>query len=517
MKKFLAILMSLVVILGITSPTMGNAEEETTKFTVVFKDSSIPGNAKKTIKDLGGTIIYEVPEIGLVQVEAPVGFASNAINNSSIVAANPSLQYELPDGKSIEMEMAEEQDETNNNGNGKGKGKTTTSSETLLEDASLFDLYQWDIQRLTNDGATFAEHSGSHDVVVGIIDSGIDLNHPDVQKNLLPGSKNFVPAGGIYGVDTSETGDINDVQDRNGHGTHVAGSIAGNGAMLGVAPDVGFQSYRVFGAEGGAYSAWIMSAIVAAANDGVDVINMSLGGIYSKGQVYYNNPVTGEKERLGSDIAEYVAYMRAAKYAESKGTLIVSSAGNDAIDAKSPKTVTELANDNYGELGYEFQGASVYAPADIPNVVTVSATGPQDELAVYSTYGNGYVDVAAPGGNYDLMLQYEAEGKSDEYMNNMLYATEFAFSSVPVLNYITNEDGLVVDYEYTRPSYSWYVGTSMASPKVAAIAALLYDEHEGASPSDIKVMLKQTAEDIGVEGHDEKFGHGLTTVYSAFE
>ncbi|QHE53685.1 S8 family serine peptidase [Pontibacillus sp. HMF3514] len=495
MKKFLAVLMSLVVILGMASPSMGSAEEGTTKFTVVFKDSSISENAKQAIKDLGGTIIYKVPEIGLVQVEAPVGFAKNAINNSLIVAANPSLTYELPNTKSIELD----------------------SNESLTDQAVLFDTFQWDIKRLTNNGATFEDHSGSHDVVVGVIDSGIDLHHPDVQKNLLPGSKNFVPAGGIYGVDTSETGDVNDVQDRNGHGTHVAGSIAGNGAMLGVAPDVGFKAYRVFGAEGGAYSTWIMDAIVAAANDGVNVINMSLGGIYSKGQVYYNDPVSGERVRLGHDIAEYVAYMRAAKYAESKGALIVSSAGNDAIDAKSPKTVTELANEDYGELGYEFQGASIYAPADIPNVVTVSATGPQDELALYSTYGNGYVDVAAPGGNYETYMQYLIEGRFGEYLDQQLYIHEFAFSTVPVITEVLNENGNIIDYKYERPSYGWKVGTSMASPKVAAIAALLYDEHEGVSPRTVKVMLQQTAEDIGAEGHDEKFGHGLTTVYSAFE
>lgn len=493
MRKLFAVVMSLVLVMGVFSPSMVGAAEDTTKFTVVMKKDN--KKATDAIEDLGGEVVYEVPEIGLYQVEAPADFAKKAKGVKAIKAANPSLTFELPETKSIELE----------------------SNENLTDQAGLFDAYQWDIKRLTNDGATFEEHSGSHDVVVGIIDSGIDLNHPDVQKNLLPGSENFVPAGGINGVDKSETGDPNDVQDRNGHGTHVAGSIAGNGAMLGVAPDAGFRAYRVFGADGGAQSAWIMDAIITAANDGVNVINMSLGGIYSKGQVYYHNPETGERERLGSDIAEYVAYKRAAKYAESQGALIVSSAGNDGIDAKSPKTVTELANEKYGELGYEFQGASVYAPADISNVVTVSATGPQDELSVYSTYGNGYVDVAAPGGNYDLRLEYIAEGKEDEYLANMLYVQEFAFSSIPSVNTTLNEDGNVVDYEYVAPSYSWYVGTSMAAPKVSAIAALLFDEHDNVSPRKVKVLLQQTAEDIGKNGNDAKFGHGLTTVYSAFE
>ncbi|TFB24400.1 peptidase S8 [Filobacillus milosensis] len=491
MKKFLGIFLSLVVILGLASPSFGGEKEETINYTVVFKQSQLPSNADRVIEELGGTIVYEVPEIGLVQVEAPADFAKKAIGSSAITAANPSMTFELPEGKTIEMDEQLQQ--------------------SLTDQAALFDAYQWDIKRLTNDGATFENHSGSHDVVVGIIDTGIDLNHPDVSKNLMDGSKNYVPAGGMYGVDESETGDINDIQDRNGHGTHVAGSIAANGAMLGVAPDVGYRAYRVFGAEGGAYSAWIMAAIIGAANDGVDVINMSLGGIYSKGQVYLDG------ERLGSDIAEYVAYKRATKYAEKNGALIVSSAGNDAIDAKSPKTVTDLANEKYGYLGYEFQGASVYAPGDIQNVVTVSATGPQDELSVYSTYGNGYVDVAAPGGNYDLALEYLAAGKYDEYLEQMLYTQEYAFSSVPVLNYEVNENGLVTNYTYERPGYSWYVGTSMAAPKVSAIAAILFDEHEGISPKKVKVLLQQSAEDIGKNGHDGQFGHGLSTVYSLFE
>lgn len=507
--------MSLVLMLGFASPLHSNADENLINFTVVFNKEELPKNAKQIIESLGGQISNEVSEIGVVEVLAPVDFAKKAMGNSSILTANPALMYQLPDANPLDVSLDIVQQEEMK---GKGKKKNTTTTEgASTESASLFDIYQWDIKRLTNDGATFAAHSGSHNTVVGIIDSGIDLNHPDVLKNLLPGSKNYVPAGGIYGADMSESGNVNDVQDRNGHGTHVAGSIAANGAMLGVAPDVGYRAYRVFGAEGGAYSTWIMQAMIDAANDGADVINMSLGGISAKGQYYYNDPVSGEKIRLGNDVAEYVAYMRAAKYAESMGTLVVSSAGNDGIDASSKKNVTDLANEKYGQYGYEFRGASVYAPAAIPNVVTVSATGPNDELALYSTYGNGYVDVAAPGGNYEMYMQYLNEGRFDEYLANQLYTQEFAFSSVPRVSYSYDANGFVSGYTYDNPGYSWYVGTSMAAPKVSAIAALLFDANEGASPSDIKVMLQQTAEDIGKVGHDEEFGHGLTTVYTAFQ
>jgi lantibiotic leader peptide-processing serine protease len=498
MKRVITILMTLILVLSASIPALAGdvsvSSSESIYFTVVFKKDKLPSNAEELISELGGEVVSSVPEIGLVQVKAASSFAKDAIQKGEIVAVNPSLLMQLPEVTTIEAD-----------------------SSISTANAPLFDYYQWDIKRLTNDGATFAEHSGSHDIVVGIIDSGIDLNHPDLQANLLPGSKNFVPALGIYGVDLSETGDIYDVQDRNGHGSHVAGSIAANGMMLGVAPNMGYRAYRVFGAEGGAYSAWIMEAMVAAANDGVNVINMSLGGIYSKGGVYLHDPVTGERIRLGNEVAEYVAYKRAAKYAESKGVLIVSSAGNDGINASSKKNVTELANEKYGDLGYEFQGASVYAPADISNVVTVSATGPQDELALYSTYGSGYVDVAAPGGNYELYLQALAEGWFGEYLSQKLYIHEFAFSSVPKLIYTKNEAGYIVDYQYDYPSYSWYVGTSMASPKVSAIAALIFDENRGISPQKVRTILKQTAEDIGPEDNDPYFGHGLSTVYSIFK
>jgi len=505
MKKYVAIILGIIVSIAFAMPAAAAPKEDRTVFTIVFKSESTPKGANKLITDLGGEIVYEVPEIGLVQVKAPASFGKKAIANASISAVNPSLIYEMPSVKSIAS----------------GASSLDVSSpdkeDVIPQSARYFDEYQWDIKRLTNNGATFATHSGNHDVVVGIIDSGIDLNHPDVLKNLLDGSKNFVPEGGVYGVDESEAGILSDVQDRNGHGTHVAGSIAGNGSMLGVAPNVGIKAYRVFGAEGGAYSAWIMAAIIQAANDHVDVINMSLGGIYSKGGVYLVDQETGERTRLGSDIAEYIAYKRAVTYAEKNGTLIVTAAGNDATDASSKKNVTELANELYGELGYEFQGASVYAPASLPNVVTVSATGPQDELAVYSNYGAGYVDVAAPGGNYDLELEYLARGKHDDYILDGLYAEEYAFSSVPVVEYTTNSDGLVTGYTYVRPGYSWYVGTSMAAPKVAAMAALIYDEYDGITPQKAKVMLRKHAEDIGKRGTDKQFGHGLPTVPSLFK
>lgn len=495
MKKFSSLLLSFMLVISFALPVNATdqSNHDTIPFTVVFKKSTLPDNAGKIIGNLGGEIVYEIPEIGVVQVEAPAEFGKDALNHSDIQIATPSLMERVPEVENIPFE----------------------TQDVNLEDAVLYDAFQWDIKRVTEDGKSFDLNTGNHDVVVGIIDTGIDLNHPDVQKNLLPGSKNFVPAGGIYGVDQSETGDINDVQDRNGHGTHVAGNIAGNGAILGVAPDTGFRAYRVFGAEGGAYGAWIMKAIVEAAKDGTDVINMSLGGIYIKGQIWYTDPATGEKIKLGNDVADYVAYMRAAKFAEENGTLIVTSAGNDGLNAANKKEVLDFANAEYGPLGYEFVGAGFYSPASLPNVVTVSATGPNDELAVYSNYGSGFIDVAAPGGNLEMYYEYLNNGTFDEYLEQRLFEQEFNLSSVPTLGYTYNENGQVIDYTYEGPGYSWYVGTSMAAPKVSAVAALLFAEHKEATPKEVKNLLQKSAEDIGKTGKDKYFGYGLSNAYQA--
>jgi subtilisin family serine protease len=84
-----------------------------------------------------------------------------------------------------------------------------------------------------------------------------------------------VPAGETG--DPTETGDPADYTARLGHGSHVAGDIAGNGRIYGVGPNLGFRAYRVFGASGGSDTATITAAMISAANYGVDVISMSLG------------------------------------------------------------------------------------------------------------------------------------------------------------------------------------------------------------------------------------------------
>lgn len=488
MRKVMIIIISLCIILLAVVPASAYGETKL-NFTVVFKSDKLPDNAHDLIAGLGGKIQMTIPEIGVAQVEAPSGFARAALKNRDIQSATPSLVEVLP----------------------KAYRKLDISALSMGE-AGLYHMYQWDIKRVTQNGSAFGLGTGSHNVVVGVIDTGVDLNHPDLQANLLGGSKNFVPAGGYFGNDLSETGNAEDVQDRFGHGSHVTGNIAGKGAILGVAPDVGYRSYRVMGGTGQSYSTWIAQAMVAAANDGTDVISISFTGINVKGQVWYTDPGTGEKIKLGNDIADYLVYMRAANYANRKGALIVAAAGNDALNASNKKDVTDYANGIYGQYGYTFVGAGFPAPASLPNVVTVSATGPDDQLALYSNYGPGFIDVAAPGGDYRIYLDTP---EADRTVENV-FAKEFCLSSVPLIEPVYSPDqSVITGYNYRGPGYTFNIGTSMATPKASAVAALIISRHGKLPPSKIKEMLQKTAEDLGKTGKDSSFGYGMVNSYNA--
>ena len=187
---------------------------------------------------------------------------------------------------------------------------------------------------MTNDGKSYDLETGgyknkdgsiTHKAVVGVIDTGIDESHPDLKNNII-GGRNLVPAG----MDESETGDPTDIKDRNGHGTHVAGIIGANGKVNGVGPDLGIRSYRVLYSEQAlGLPAWIIDGIIAATNDKVDVINMSL-------RFYNNTKMTIEGESYKS-VAETLLWKRAIQYAVKNGVTVVAGSGNESLNLDDKK------------------------------------------------------------------------------------------------------------------------------------------------------------------------------------
>ena len=192
----------------------------------------------------------------------------------------------------------------------------------------------------------------SNDVVVAIIDTGVDLDHPDLQANIVPG-KTFVS-----GTSTPNDDHVD------GHGSHVAGIVAGvgnNDNIIGVAPHAKIMPVKVIDSEGKGDISDVADGVIWASNNGARIINMSLGTVSTDG---------------------LDALLDALNYAQQKGVLIVAAAGN-------------CGNSSYNKNGCAFQNQPNY-PAALPMVIAVASTNAADERSSFSNQ-NDYVEIAAPG------------------------------------------------------------------------------------------------------------------------
>lgn len=475
----IALLVSMSLFVGI-----GFSQSSSTpsyKYVIAFKQD-LPANYATIVANAGGTVLRTLPKLGGLEVaSADPNFLGNLSNVTSIQAANREMEQKLDDG------MADP---------AAANGQPITD---VPQNSPSFWQWQWDIQKVTHNGDSYAMETGgtvnpdgsvTHKAVVGVIDTGIDANHPDLKANFL-GGVNFVPAGAGPG----ETGDPNDIMDRVGHGTHVAGSIAANGRVKGVGPNLGIRSYRVFPAEGGAYTSWIAAAIIQAADDHVDVINMSIGGFDGVSRYTYQ----GNKY---NDIADILLWKRAINYATKNNVTVVVAAGNESLDLDSPHDVATYMNDTYGFLGLTFKGAAKEVPGQIPGVITVSSSNEwsTNSIAFYSNYGSSAITVAAPGGDNGPV--YAATG--DLMKRDFHYRTLSTWPTYLSPYFTSNLVG-----------YAFLHGTSMASPKVAGIAAVIKAAHPNYSPSQVEALIEQSSIDLGKKGHDQLYGAGEANIYNA--
>lgn len=484
-KKVAAVTVSSILIAtslfassGYSKPA--NQELGKQKYVIAFK-SNLPADYDMIVTKAGGKVLRAIPELGGLEVESDQSsFLSNLSGVVDIRAANVEMVHTLDEQK-IDPAAAD--------------GQLVTD---IPQNAASFWQYQWDIQKITNNGASYNLETGgrknadgtvTHKAVVGVIDTGIDANHPDLKANFL-GGMNFVPAG----VDSSEKGDLSDIRDREGHGTHVAGSIAANGKVKGVGPDLGIRSYRVFAAEGGAPTSWITAAIVQAAKDKVDVINMSIGGYDGISRYTYQGSTY-------NDVADMLLYKRAVQFAVNHNVTVVAAAGNEDLNLDDSRAVTDYLNQTYGNLGFVYKGAVKEVPGTISGVIDVSSSNKwsTDKIAFYSNYGSE-IDVAAPGGDNGPVY----DTTRDLNQRDFHYRTLSTWPTYLEPYFTSNLTG-----------YALLHGTSMASPKVAGIAGVIKAAHPEYSPSQVEATIKQTANDLGKNGQDPLFGSGEANIYNA--
>ncbi|GAA0078461.1 hypothetical protein UT300005_28400 [Clostridium sp. CTA-5] len=431
---------------------------------IMFNDNNIDTSVKNFIKNSGGEIVNTLPEVGGIEVKCNSNLIPKIRSYSTVKSLAPNHTIKLPKERQIKFK--------------ENKRSKRSKRSIITQDGDLYNLYQWDIKRVTNEGKSFQLGTGNHNVVIAILDSGVDKNHPDLKNNLL-GGENFIPKD--FKNDKTETGDPKDIEDRLGHGTYLAGNIAGNGRIKGVAPNIGFKSYRVFDSQGNTNATIISSAIIKAVDDGVNVINLSMASYDLNGKCYWTDNKTGIKYDLGDDMAEYELYKRAIQYAINHNVTVVTASGNDGLDCTDEKTLTEFINKSAEEDGLEYIGVIYEIPGSIDGVINVSATGKKDTIANYSNYGKNFVHVTAPGGEYS----------KTHSVYDMCFST--AMDS----------------------SYMFQEGTSIAAPKVAAIAGLIISKDKNLTPKEVAEIIYETCDKLANDNSKQYYGAGLANAYNA--
>ncbi|WTA56908.1 S8 family serine peptidase [Kitasatospora purpeofusca] len=323
---------------------------------------------------------------------------------------------------------------------------------------TLTESNRWDMTQIKADQA-WAVSTGSSTVKVGVLDTGVDDQHQDLAPNFDAADS----ASCAYGKADTRTGAWRDVDT---HGTHVAGTIAAakNGkGVIGVAPGVRIASVRIAEPTSTLFFAEnTVCGFVWAGDHGFKVTNNS----------YYTDPWQFNCPDNLDQAAIIEGVRRAQAYAEGKGSLQVAAAGNSNYDLANKTTDSDSPNDST-KVTRTITNACIDIPTELPGVVTVAAMASGTGKASYSNFGRGVIDVAAPGG----------DGATGVY------------STLPGGKYGTKS------------------GTSMASPHVTGVAALIASANPTFTPADIRARLATQANDVACPSDSRCTG---TTANNAF-
>ncbi|MCW2701078.1 MAG: peptidase and in kexin sedolisin [Blastococcus sp.] len=467
--------------------------------------------ARAAIEAAGGRVEDVTAQVGLALVSSDdAAFVDKVRTRGGIrgAARNHSVgtsRLGMPHRFAGERPTAAERAQAGRAGSVEDSASTTTSSEPLAN-------RQWDMKQI---GAEAAQRTATgKGVDVGIMDTGIDARHPDIAPNFDgTRSRNFttdIPAidGPCEYRDCKDPANV----DNQGHGTHVAGIVAGadnHFGIGGVAPDATLVNVRAGQDSGYFFLYETVKALVYSGDIRLDVVNMSfytdpwLYNCTSRSE-YISGTVTDAELTEQRLISELV--LGAVEYAHSRGVTLVAAAGNEHQNLAAPTRIDETSPDYPPDTARPrvVKNTCLNLPSEAPQVISVTAVGPSTTKADYSNYGFGDVEIAAPGGwfrDYIGTPQFQTPGN-------------LVLSSYPLKAAI--EQGLadakgnpVDDFsvKYCRHGtcgfYTYLQGTSMASPHVVGVAALIIEAkgratgHGGYSlaPSTVARVLAHSADD----------------------
>lgn len=427
LKKLFSGIFVVFILSSCTAPNITNNDTNKIKSIVRFNDN---------IKNISQTALsLKMDNFRILSKELKIGEFYTLPSNLDKIKQNPEIKYVEPDQK-MEIYSFE-------------TFPFSTKQEAIKPNDTFFGL-QWNIEAI-NANKAWTITQGSKNVVVAVIDSGVDPDHPDLKDNLLPlidvwsesGSEDIYTANGRK-VNFSG-------KDGNGHGTHVAGIIGAlinNGqGIAGIAGNIKILPIKSTSNNGETSASVITASILKAIENKANVINISIGGRKSEGTQ---------------------ALLDAVNLAISKNIVFVSATGNES--RRSSGFVEEVT-----------------VPAAYPGVFAVGASTKTNRVANYSN-GGSEIDILAPGG---------------ENGNNQLkiYSTWPTYDTAE-----TYRSGV-------RGPYAILSGTSMSSPHVAAAAALLLSKEPNLNPQQVRVRILSTSQDTGSKGFDTASGYGVIDTY----
>lgn len=429
--------------MGATSALALDPSSSPSPRTLVAFRGKGPRSIESTVQAAGGTVdaVYEDYGFAIVSGIDPEG-ASSIADLRGVFAAEEEPMFVLPDPIIRGTESA-------------------TPASPAAPAAAFFFPLQWHLTQIEAPPAWLAGRTGSPNVTLAILDTGIDEQHVDIQGHLdLSRSAVFDHTDDVF-VNAFFPGRPL-TTDIHLHGTHVASVASSNAfAAAGVTSQTTLMAVKVCNVTDSCPGAAVLEGIVHAIENGADVINMSLGGDFDK-----------------SESRGFVSILnRLFNAAKRAGITVVVSAGNDAADL-------DRNRDTF----------STYC--DAPHVICVSATGPStaddffdgpwfgiDDPSFFTNFGRSAISVAAPGGNDGGFV---------------LGACSSASLLVPACQ---ASPGFVI----------WVAGTSQAAPQVTGLAGLLVEDF-GRSPSRIKNAIQNGADDLGEPGTDPFYGKGRINV-----
>lgn len=426
------------------------------RYVTLFDAETPERRAAREIRTACGTSIAYYPQIGVaVAISAEPRFAARfgadrAYSAQAEALPAPQQPAELTSPQANDTAVLRTADQL------------PAAAQTLGIDRSA---EQWDMELIQAPQARTINR-GNPEVLVGVLDSGIDPTHPDLATAVDPARS----AGCLSGKPDqapSAWSPSNSV-----HGTHVAGTIAaaddGRG-VTGVAPGVRLASVKVVDDDGFIYPEYAVCGFMWAAQQQMRVANSS----------FFLDPWLLTCSNVPGQAVAHEAVRRAVQYATAQGVLSVAAAGNDGLDLADPRQDVRSPDNAPDPQPRPVDQHCDVLPAELPGVIAVSAIGAQRAKSEYSSYGSGVIEVTAPGGDYAQQPDVSPSG--------------CVLSTVP-------------------GGYDYACGTSMAAPHASGVAALLASAHPPARPEELATLLRRQAEPLPCPTYDETARADLDTL-----